>query len=401
MSKKIINLGDYIDIITDYHSGGSYEILKEKTKILYEPDYAVMIRTLNFENNDFTKDLIYCDKSSYDFLEYSHVRQDDILMNKIANAGSVYKMPKVNYKCTCGMNLFLIRANSKINQKYLFYIMKCNEKYIKKQAHGTTTKTITKDEVRKLKFEIETDPIIQNKIVEIIENIDNQISRNNDIVQKLQVLAQSTYSRWFNQFEFLNKDGLPYKSNCGEMVYNEILKKEIPEGWRIKELGDILEESDKSKVQVGDAKTNSGKFPFFTSGEEIILYKDAFVDGPYCYLNTGGNADVKFFEGKSSYSTDTWCISFDKYTYMMKEYLLFIKPSMDKLFFSGSGLKHLQKEVFKKQKILIPNDDTLNQFNKIVEVCNRQSSQLYLQNIELNNLKSKLLPLLINGQLEV
>ena len=221
------------------------------------------------------------------------------------------------------------------------------------------------------------------------------------MVQKLQVLAQSTYSRWFNQFEFPNEEGFPYKSNKGKFEYNGELKREIPVDWKVKELGEILQESDKSKVQVGEAKENFGKFPFFTSGEDIILYKDAFVDGPYCYLNTGGNADVKFFEGKSSYSTDTWCISFDKYTYMIKEYLLFIKPSMDKLFFSGSGLKHLQKEAFKKQKVLIPDDNILDQFNKIVEVCNKQSSQLYLQNIELNNLKSKLLPLLINGQLEM
>ena len=97
MSEMIeITLGDYIDVLTDYHSGGSYKTLKEKTKILYEPDYAVMVRTLNFENDDFYNNLIYCDKDSYDFLSYSHLLENDILMNKIANPGSVYIMPKVN-----------------------------------------------------------------------------------------------------------------------------------------------------------------------------------------------------------------------------------------------------------------------------------------------------------------
>ena len=42
--------------------------------------------------------------------------ENDILMNKIANPGSVYIMPKVNYNCTCGMNLFLIRFKN-INQR--------------------------------------------------------------------------------------------------------------------------------------------------------------------------------------------------------------------------------------------------------------------------------------------
>ena len=71
MNMKKIRLGDYISLITDYHSGGSYQTLKEKTKILHEPDYAVYVRTINFENNNFDSDLVYCDESSYNFLEYS------------------------------------------------------------------------------------------------------------------------------------------------------------------------------------------------------------------------------------------------------------------------------------------------------------------------------------------
>ena len=150
---KEIVLGDYISLLTDYHSGGSYKLLKEKTRILYEPSYAVMIRTLNFESNDFKNDLIYCNKDTYDFLEYCRIQENDVLMNKIANPGSVYIMPKVDYKVACGMNLFLIRFK-RISQRYMYYVMKNSEAYIKNQAHGTTTKTITKDEVRNLKFKI-------------------------------------------------------------------------------------------------------------------------------------------------------------------------------------------------------------------------------------------------------
>lgn len=182
---KRIKLGDYIDVLTDYHSGGSYKTLKTKTKILYKPSYAVMIRTLNFERNDFNNDLIYCDKDSYDFLNYCHVKENDVLMNKIANAGSVYLMPKVEYKVTCGMNLFLIRFKN-INQKYLYYVMKLNEDYIKSQTHGTTTKTITKDEVKNLEFTINDDVIYQEKIVSFLDSLDRQIAQNNNMVQKLQ-----------------------------------------------------------------------------------------------------------------------------------------------------------------------------------------------------------------------
>ena len=74
-------------------------------------------------------------------------------------------------------------------------------------------------------------------------------------------------------------------------------------------LKDILTEAEKSSIQVGEAKTSNGKYPFFTSGSTILKWNEPFVDGRNCFLNTGGNADVKFYVGKAAYSTDTWSVS--------------------------------------------------------------------------------------------
>lgn len=49
-------LGDVIEILTDYHANGSYQVLKENVTLLDEPNYAVMIRSTNFEKNDFEND---------------------------------------------------------------------------------------------------------------------------------------------------------------------------------------------------------------------------------------------------------------------------------------------------------------------------------------------------------
>jgi len=236
---KTIRLGDYIDLLTDYHSGGSYETLKNNTKILHKPDYGVYVRTLNFERNDFEKDLVYCDKSSYDFLEYSHLKENDVLMNKIANPGSVYLMPKVDYPATCAMNLFLIRFKN-ISQKYMYYVMKNNEAYIKKQAHGTTTKTITKEEVRDLVFEIHETEEERNKVEKILSDLDKKIKINDKINNNLQAQINSIYNYWFTQFDFPNENNQPYCSSGGKMVWNDTLKQNIPENWTVKCVLDIL-----------------------------------------------------------------------------------------------------------------------------------------------------------------
>ncbi len=54
-------------------------------------------------------------------------------------------------------------------------------------------------------------------------------------------LAKTIYDYWFVQFDFPDENGKPYKTSGGKMVYNEVLKREIPEGWEVKKLGEVIE----------------------------------------------------------------------------------------------------------------------------------------------------------------
>lgn len=119
---KKIKINDCIKYISDYHANGSYENLKENVTLKHDKNYAIMIRPLNFERNDFQEDLLYIDKYEYEYLSKSKVYADDILINKIANPGSVYLMPNLDSPVSCGMNLFVLRFDDSIvNQKYMFY----------------------------------------------------------------------------------------------------------------------------------------------------------------------------------------------------------------------------------------------------------------------------------------
>lgn len=180
------NIGKYIDVLTDYHSNGSYESLRDNVTLSDKKDYAIMIRTLNFERSDFKDDLIFVDKKAYEYLSKSIVFPNDILTNKIANPGSIYIMPDLGCPVTCGMNLFLIRFTEDVNQRYMYYCMKNSEAYIKSFAHGTTTKTITKDEVRNIELLIHNDKNEQDRIEGILSNIDEKISLNKKINDNLQ-----------------------------------------------------------------------------------------------------------------------------------------------------------------------------------------------------------------------
>lgn len=167
-------------------------------------------------------------------------------------------------------------------------------------------------------------------------------------------------------------------------------------------IGDIIEENEKSKVKVGHAKDIKGEYPFFTSGESILEWNSYLVDGRNLFLNTGGNADVKFYVGKAAYSTDTGSITSKKgmadYLYL---YLKTIKDELERKFFHGSGLKHLQKSLFKQEKIYIPKKEELVSFNNKVKIMFDIISANKIENKRLNSLKEFLLPMLMNGQINV
>lgn len=80
----------------------------------------------------------------------------------------------------------------------------------------------------------------QQEIVTEYNTITNRIALNEQLNQKLEETAQALYKYWFVDFEFPNEEGKPYKSSGGEMVYNEELDKEIPEGWEVDSLGAFI-----------------------------------------------------------------------------------------------------------------------------------------------------------------
>lgn len=437
MSEMIeITLGDYIDVLTDYHSGGSYKTLKEKTKILYEPDYAVMVRTLNFENDDFYNNLIYCDKDSYDFLSYSHLLENDILMNKIANPGSVYIMPKVNYRATCAMNLFLIRCKD-INQRYMFYVMKNSEDYIKKQAHGTTTKTITKDEVRNLKFLIHKDFNDRERIANFLTLIDKKIENNNKINRKLEQLAKTIYEYWFLQYDFPNVYGKAYRTSGGEMRFSKELDTDVPAGWVVEPISNYILKSKngdwgaEEKTNDDDIKVNcfrGADFPCITDSYTLtapVRYiksknSDRILEDGDLVIEISGGSPTQA-TGRIGYISKEFltrtenvmnCSNFCRaITPLNKRYQYWLYQTWKLFYDKGvmfnyesktTGIKNLLFDEFVNNVyVASPDEEILEKYQSICEMYYDAIQKNLRQNQELDSMKDYLMPMLMNGQLYV
>ena len=81
---------------------------------------------------------------------------------------------------------------------------------------------------------------IQRLIGKTLSALDRKIVLNKQINDNLEAMAKQLYDYWFVQFDFPNVEGKPYKSSGGAIVWNEKLKREIPQGWSDCVLGDYI-----------------------------------------------------------------------------------------------------------------------------------------------------------------
>lgn len=287
---------------------------------------------------------------------------------------------------------------SKVLDDYLYYVYQ-NIRWV--TTTGATITRLYNSNIESMEIKIPKDLNVQKQIVDVLNPIEKKISLNNSICEKLELIAKTIYDYWFLQFEFPNEEGKPYKSSGGKMVWNKELQQEIPDGWVSSKLKNIIVENPKSKIKVSDVK-NDGEIPFFTSGTDILSTSESIVSGLNCYLNTGGNADVKYYYGEASYSTDTWCITAENETkYILPFVLNKIKPSMDKVFFQGTGLRHLQKNLLREYQFCLPDSNVVKEFSKLASDIFKKQHYLLEENKKLESLKQFLLPLLMNGQVTI
>jgi len=142
-----------LKVLTDFHSNGSYETIAQNFKLLDEKDYAYMVRTTDLETNNFSDNVKYVSKSTYEFLSKSKVFGGEVLINKIGSPGRTYIMPKLDMPISLGMNLFLLRLKGDVideNTLYLFLNSTVGKNIIQRKVNGTVPLTIDKKAIRSL-----------------------------------------------------------------------------------------------------------------------------------------------------------------------------------------------------------------------------------------------------------
>lgn len=261
----------------------------------------------------------------------------------------------------------------------------------------------------------------QIKIGRILTDIDHKITLNRAINDNLEKIAKQLYDYWFVQFDFPDENERPYKSSGGAMVWNEKLKREIPQGWSTAKIKDIAQTysggtptSTKSDYYIGGniPWINSGELnsPIITSTPNYITEKglnnsSAKLYPLYSILvalygATAGKVSLLSFEACSNQAVcgiipnDGDMTTYIRY-YLISLYEHFITLS------SGSARDNISQDTIKNTILPIPTQDVLTKYSDVTKPIIEEmiENQKGLEN--LIKLRDELLPLLMNGQASV
>ncbi len=312
-----------------------------------------------------------------------------------------------NLIVSTGFTTIDVKSNE-INPKYLYYKLTNPSvtNYLQTIAENSVSAypSIKPEEIGNLRFKF---PVveIQQKIAAVLSALDDKIELNNQINAELEAMAKTLYDYWFVQFDFPNKDGKPYKSSGGKMVYHEVLKREIPEGWEVKKLSEIAQVNaggDKPRV-ISESINDECKIPIFSNGTSH--------EGLYGFTNK-----AKIFEPSitiSARGTIGYTVLRDKpyvpiirlisVTPNMKNNEVFYFHTIRRLVFENSGSVQQQLTVpqVTELSVLKPDDHLLQKFHEITFPIYTKINLNKNQNQELAQLRDWLLPMLMNGQVTV
>jgi type I restriction enzyme S subunit len=283
--------------------------------------------------------------------------------------------------------IFKSKNENVLNSEYLMMWFKRPEfdRFARFKSHGSAHEFFDYGEMCEVEFPI---PSIekQRELVREYNVIQNRILLNNHLISKLEETAQAIYKHWFVDFEFPDKNGKPYKSNGGKMVWCEELEKEIPEGWSVPIIGDIVEtigggtpSTDEDEYWVNgnipwysptDVTRSNSMFSSLTERkitEKGLQKSSAKMFPPYSLLMTS-RATV----GKLTINTKEACTNQGFITLIPTEkisvYLLYdwIKTQLEEItsLATGSTFPEISKTDFRNLKFIYPNEDILNKYKK-------------------------------------
>ena len=365
---------------------------------------VIVLNQKCIRNNQIDFSLARFHDSKKTYPSKKELQVGDILINS-TGAGTagrcafIRELPK-NYSVVADSHILVVRISDFFIAGCVQYSLFNIEKLLQTFLDGSTGQGEF-DKQRLLNVII---PIPNNPkyIYQFLSNLDKKIALNKQINARLEQMAKTLYDYWFVQFDFPDANGKPYKSSGGEMVFDEILKREIPKGWEVKSLGEIADLYQPATLSEKELNKN-GQFLVYGANGIIGKYNKFNHENPVVAVACRGNScgAINITQPKSwitgnamvvNPKNKNMCIDFIKNTLLVN--------NLDKVV-SGSAQPQITRTNFAPLKVITPNESLLKLYSDIINPMFNKRINRIQQNTKLTQLRDFLLPMLMNGQVSV
>ena len=404
-------LGELVDVARGASLSGDYYSTKGEYIRLTCGNFDY--RNNCFKENTSKDNLFYTGAFKAEFL----LEKGDIITplteQAIGLLGTTARIPESG-KYIQSQDIALIKCKAdRIDPTFCYYLI--SSRLVRNQlsaaAQQTKIRHTSPDKIKDCTVWI-PDLDDQNAIGRLLASLDEKIQLNKRINDNLEAMAKQLYDYWFVQFDFPNEEGKPYKSSGGAMVWNEKLKREIPEEWNVANIFDEL------SVQYG--------FPFSTElfteeptnipvvrirdilENSVSAYSEEEVDEKYklrkqdLVIGMDGNFHMNYWNDNVSYlnqrSVRLRTKSKSTVSIVQAKYDIAPYIKAKEMRSKGSTVGHLSDKDLKELFVLVsPNADFRDKFDSIIQEIIENRCEM----IELTKQRDDLLPLLMNGQASV
>ena len=305
-----------------------------------------------------------------------------------------------------------------VDYAYYFFSQNHINAYINKLSSQSSQPNLNLDLLGKLEFELK--PLsTQQKIASVLSSLDSKIELNNRINAELEAMAKTLYDYWFVQFDFPDAKSKPYKTSGGKMIWNEELKREVPEGWEVNQVGNTLKTSLGGTPSTANRKFwEMGTINWLSSGEmnnfPIIKADEKITNAALKNSNTKlmpkGTVAISItrYIRPTILAVDSCAnqsvVGIYESDSLLSSYLYpYFKNEVSRYMIvrTGANQPHINKETIDSSFIIVPKSKILKDYYNIVNPVYKKIINNAFENQQLSELRDWLLPMLMNGQVTV
>ena len=381
-----------------------------------------LIRSQNVLDFAFSYNgLAHINEEQADKLRNVNVLPDDVLLNITGDSvARACMVDEAALPARVNQHVAIVRVDKTLADPYyvMLWLVWQKNRLLSLASNGATRHALTKEMIQELDLSL---PSLnaQTRVSRLLHSLDRKIALNRKKIATLEKMAKEIYDYWFVQYDFPDANGRPYKSSGGEMVYSPELKREIPKGWRVGCLGDV--------VDINKRSHNVRTFPEHINYIDISSTQCGFVGTPTVYSRdeVPGRARRIAVDGDIVWS----CVRPN-----LKAFALILSPKDEDVFSTGfavlspreipnsylycvtsadSFVSYLVAKTgnsaypavlpgdFKLYQLSLPPSDILEAFHDSAGPLFRRRQRCFDEISKLTALRDFLLPLLMNGQVKV